>query len=219
MRKLTLGTLIASGALLVSLPFRRSDGPDGPDVPLVTGPTASWNIQQPPASDATWTETLSGPLKTPVETARYSTSPSTTSPAFTESIASAEQTRPRRDIRQPLTFDDLAIPESTPHYRSQRFEALATSSTTEPKTMLPTKPSRFESVGPLTTVRAHAERQNRPVTTGPTAPRFESFATSSDEPTAPWHIDQEQPQSVLVRTASQATEPNTRPRQWIRQPE
>lgn len=191
----TLGILILMAALLAALPFRRSrtNGPDADDR-LATGPTTPWTVdpsatpwgsENPPAtSTPAVTPVARMPLPSSVDFATGSDHPT--------SIATDGRGRPRRDIRAPLTFEDLSVPESSPHYRDQRFGAVAVpvGASVAPQRIAESGP-RFDIFMPPT----GASMEGGPM--GPGMTGSETAGTSSA-----WAVDFNQPASVLQSDGS-----------------
>ncbi|WP_047814190.1 hypothetical protein [Rhodopirellula islandica] len=148
MRNLTLGTIIVVGGLLAAIPFRRDAvHPESSDPnALATGPTsAPFAIATSDPLTPPWDSGTSGAG----QAATFSAQAQTTgwpnhrapdpprqghaAPSRADDFASTgpgvipteQAARSRRDSRLPLTYDDLAVPLSSPHFPDQRYNALA----------------------------------------------------------------------------------------------
>ncbi|MCC9655623.1 hypothetical protein [Rhodopirellula halodulae] len=163
MRNLTLGTIIVVGGLLAAIPFRRDAvHPEASDPnALATGPTsASFGFATADQTDLPWQQAASQSPHAPTTAQTASggwpehmqpdpmaegTAAPSRSQAFAQpsasTIPSHQAARPRRDTRLPLTYDDLAVPLSNPHFPDQRFNALAGS------TSNPMQPSASPQIG------------------------------------------------------------------------
>ncbi|MFG0267739.1 MAG: hypothetical protein ACF8AM_21700 [Rhodopirellula sp. JB055] len=148
MRNLTLGTIIVVGGLLAAIPFRRDavhPEASDPDA-LATGPTsapfaiATADPLTPPwgtepsvvgqtASVASQSSAVSWPDHRVSDLPSQGHAAPSPSDAFAstgpDAIPSQQPARPRRNMRVPLTYSDLAVPLSNPHFPDQRFNALS----------------------------------------------------------------------------------------------
>jgi hypothetical protein len=240
-RNLTFGALVLVVGTVAALPFRRASvdtDPDRTKSTLATGPVSELAISN---NSVTYDQLYMTPESTAATSASHSYGgpPASLASEFRSAnqlrgIPSGAQPQPRRDLRLPLTYDDLAVPLSTPHYTDGRFEAFA-GQKSGPQAPAQS-PDQFAN---------DARFQPLPVTAAPpSAPARSPWEIASDlpgsilDPAAP-------PQHTTARPPEQPTEPAPpgsvagrlasdsrlveqtavkpeavdRPRHWIRQPE
>jgi hypothetical protein len=176
MRNLTLGTIIVVGGLLAAIPFRRDAvHPESSDPnALATGPTSApfaiatsaplnppWDTEPSLAGQP---ESVSGRSQSNGWPNQYLPDPPSqgfAAPARSEAFAatgpdaipSHQPARPRRDGRLPLTYNDLAVPLSNPHFPDQRFNALSGS---------PSNPLPRQSMPPIGKAEARVHGASPP---------------------------------------------------------
>ena len=176
MRNLTLGTIIVVGGLLAAIPFRRDAvHPESSDPnALATGPTSApfaiatsaplnppWDTEPSLAGQP---ESASGRSQSNGWPNQYLPDPPSqgfAAPARSEAFAatgpdaipSHQPARPRRDGRLPLTYNDLAVPLSNPHFPDQRFNALSGS---------PSNPLPRQSMPPIGKAEARVHGASPP---------------------------------------------------------
>lgn len=137
-------------------------------------------------------------------------------------IPSDSRARPRRDLRMPLTYDDLAVPLATPHYIDERFEAVA-----KPE---PQQAPRLQVASKFEAMRVQQDAGDALVNQSPYQSPYQSF---DDQPTS--ILNEPDPRAEPVRAnkavpgklvsdqsrAAEASEPAKpeRVRHWIRQPD
>ncbi|EMI26855.1 hypothetical protein RESH_02579 [Rhodopirellula europaea SH398] len=176
MRNLTLGTIIVVGGLLAAIPFRRDAvHPESSDPnALATGPTsAPFAIATSAPLNPPWdTEpSLAGQPESASDRSQSNGWPNQylpdppsqgfAAPARSEAFAatgpdaipSHQPARPRRDGRLPLTYNDLAVPLSNPHFPDQRFNALSGS---------PSNPLPRQSMPPIGKAEARVHGASPP---------------------------------------------------------
>ncbi|MEM6779935.1 MAG: hypothetical protein AAF670_19935 [Planctomycetota bacterium] len=218
MRILTAGAIIVSVAVVSALPFRRTISSSKNDPGLLTGPTdhfdrqqASWTIDDGSEGHLSIADGAKGPGDALHWTRARPSLETPEPPAFSQALPTGDYRQPRRDIRLPLTFEDLAVPESTPHYRDGRFSAVPEMNQRQ---RIPTNRDRFVAMSP-------------------------TDVAESGSPQNPWEIETNQPGSVLAQpetptkkvqpqvdaqlasSASHGPEESVAPRQrhWIKQPQ
>ncbi len=248
MRSLTIGALIVCGGTIAALPFRRDAAVETPAAPasgLITIPMSELAITSDSVPYDPWFVDSDASHRAPATWNSSRTSPATSlasqsapSPALQtlRGIPSSAQPQPRRDLHLPLTYDDLAVPLTTTHFRDGRFNALANRQSVPPRATSSSANNRT----------AQSDRQ------------YEAMRISADPPSdakaqlPPWQMASDLPQSILqtpaaasVPAAAQADRPasphavvgrlasDTRPREhadapqsetarerhWIRQPD
>ncbi|MEP1646465.1 hypothetical protein [Rhodopirellula bahusiensis] len=171
MRNLTLGTIIVVGGLLAAIPFRRDAvHPESSDPnALATGPTtapfaiATSDPLSPPWDTESYVAGQVASCSSPSQATgwpnhRGPDPPSQGYAAPSQSAAFAatgpnaippqQPARPRRDGRLPLTYNDLAVPLSNPHFPDRRFNALSSS---------PSNPLARQSVPPVGMAEARVQ--------------------------------------------------------------
>lgn len=238
MRNLTLGILIILGGFVAALPFRRSvpsPSTDAIDSHRATGPSSDLAMTDDAVPFDPLFETP-GAIRMPQPTHSLPGSPASLasamrSPEAPQGIPSDAVARPRRDLRLPLTYDDLAVPLATPHYTDGRFDAL-------------TGQQAHDRGTPAVPV---ADRPG-PAMPGPAMPRPRAFepmrftsgeSRATERAPAPWEMPGNLPESILddsseaqgdaaPRTAARSVSTRTvddpppsvpsRERHWIRQP-
>ncbi|WDQ15733.1 hypothetical protein [Rhodopirellula sp. P2] len=148
MRNLTLGTIIVVGGLLAAIPFRRDAvHPESSDPnALATGPTSApfaiatsdpltppWDSGTTGAGQAASFSAQTHSTGWPNHRAPDPPSQGYAAPSRADDFVSTgpgaipteQAARSRRDSRLPLTYDDLAVPLSSPHFPDERYNALA----------------------------------------------------------------------------------------------
>lgn len=195
MRNLILGTLIVIGGIIAALPFRRApeqNRPDAAEFSLATGPPGLFTANADSVLVDDWF-TDSRPDLTQDAVHSQAGVPLSLASAMQSSealrgIPSDAISRPRRDLKLPLTYEDLAVPLATPLYGDGRFDALA---------------SRQEAA-------RHQELQRsttRSVAAMEASPGFESLPVEhidhAETPhrRAPWEMARDLPQSILESPA------------------
>lgn len=171
MRNLTLGTIIVVVGLLAAIPFRRDavhPESSDPNV-LATGPTlapfaiaTSDPLSPPWDSEPSVVSTSNRSQSTDWPDHRAPDPPSQgfAAPSRSESFASTgpnaipshQPVRPRRGKQLPLTYNDLAVPLSNPHFMDQRFNAIAGS---------PSNPVPRQSMPPIGKAEARVHEPSR----------------------------------------------------------
>ncbi len=240
-RNLTFGALVIVVGTVAALPFRRSSVESDNDQTtstLATGPASELAISN---DSVTYDQLYMTPESTAGTSAShsYGGSPASLASEFRSAdqlrgIPSGAQPQPRRDLRLPLTYDDLAVPLATPHYSDGRFEALAGqksgSQRPVPSTDQLANDARFKSL-PVTSEPASAAARS-PWEIASDLPR-----SILDPAAPPQHTPAKPPEqatesasqgSVVGRLASDSRVVEQtvdkpvaidRPRHWIRQPD
>lgn len=142
-RNLSFGVLIVLVGFVAALPFRKTPPPDSADLDatLATGPSTGLVVTGESGSFGPLSRSgavglhrsTAGPWganqlgmptapELPVSRPAVSQSPH---PQMAARIPSDAQPSQRRDLRLPLTYDDLAVPLVTPEYVDRRFGAVA----------------------------------------------------------------------------------------------
>lgn len=192
MRSLTIGALIVCGGTIAALPFRRAavDPATHESVSRLDGRIATELAitNETVAYDPWFVDPHSGP-RTDAERTRSSSAMSLASQTHAsesiQSIHSDALARPRRDLRLPLTYDDLAVPLTATEFRDGRFDALANRQTA---------PAAFPAVNGVSKDR-----------------HYQSMRVAADDPTQvdaklpPWQMASDLPQSILNKTPSTQT--------------
>lgn len=233
-RTFTFAGLIILVGFVAALPFKKAPtaGTAQSDATLATGPSTDLAISEsavsfdqlvvfpePQRQTGGHHREPSPPWGQPSQSVPVESVSSVSGPRPPGRIPSDSQARPRRDLRMPLTYDDLAVPLATPHYVDQRFDAVA-------------KPN---PQGPPADVALRS------------APKYQAMrvgdeSASSLASRSPYQAFDDQPQSILNQTEpapvrsnrsvegtlvsgqsrSVETSPSDEPvrvRHWIRQPE
>lgn len=226
MRNLSFGALIVVVGFVAALPFRKSPPPGmtDADASLATGPSMGLVVTDESVSfdrlvraetqDPTGTNNSrrAGSQATLPMTSESPTLPPR-HPQLTARIPSNAQSSPRRDLRLPLTYDDLAVPLVTPGYVDARFGAVAKA------------PSSSPAIDPPSTKFERLSLSNATATSEPVDAPFQRFDTQPPSvlATDPEPVLAAKP-SIEGRLASDARPAvkkdvaDERPRQWIRQP-
>ena len=159
MRTLTFGVLIVTVGFVAALPFRKAPTPgtSASENSLATGPTTELTVTDDlPSFDPLLVTRDFGPVNDTFN-GRAMPAPERSTAGIPSSLASQTQPagnaipsnaqpRPRRDLRLPLTYDDLAVPLDTPHYVRERFGALAENEPRKNSQARPqTRQPRYES--------------------------------------------------------------------------
>lgn len=235
MRNLTLGTIIVAGGLLAAIPFRRDAATSDttPQNTLATGPTSMpfatpttdplippWQNQTRPGPPAlaSATQQLAAHTGTNQQVPMHrGAGPPTGFNEFadapTKSIPTQRAPRMRRDTQLPLTYDDLAVPLSNPHFPDRRYNALAEQ---------PREPVRTQSHDPTRTVRNQPPTREDETTRARLASSTPTLPQRQDN--APLRPDPDSHRSFRIPDVSMPAAPPPpsvmeRQRHWIKQPD
>ncbi|MCM2369300.1 hypothetical protein [Aporhodopirellula aestuarii] len=205
MRNLTIGALIIIGGTVAALPFRRApveSGPEHNDSLLATGPSSDLAIT---GESITFEQLFVNPESDPGSANNHGqpNQPMTLAsqafaPNVPRGIPSDAVARPRRDLRVPLTYDDLAVPLSTPHFTDGRFDALATHQDSRAQRNAPAAYPSFDTI---------ANRGSDPnaISRGYEAMRITAGAgPQANQRRAPWEMASDLPQSILADASERA---------------
>ncbi|TWU02053.1 hypothetical protein [Neorhodopirellula pilleata] len=238
MRNLSFGALIVLVGFVAALPFRKvpPHGSADADASLATGPSTGLvvtgeNVSLDPLAPMSptisadtvatpWSHVASPMLMTPERPVSRSRSTDSVHPQMAARIPSDAQSSPRRDLRLPLTYDDLAVPLVTPGYVDERYSAIAKPATGSPA--VDASPTKFEPLA--MTNAAVSEATDAPFQQFDSQPPsvLASRETPTGKPsTVPFVSAKPSIEGRLAsdtRPASQETDRDDRPRHWIRQP-
>ncbi|SMP75303.1 hypothetical protein SAMN06265222_1199 [Neorhodopirellula lusitana] len=220
MRTLSFGVLIVLFGFVAALPFRKTPQPGGvqPENVLATGPTTGLTLTDEAvpydpllvAQDYGPVNGLSMPMPQRSSAGVPSTLASQAGPVG-RGIPSDAVARPRRDLRLPLTYDDLAVPLATPHYVDERFGAVAKPSadTRQPQlgqSQLPQSPAGQTQVGQSQLGQSQVgQSQVGQAASAPPATRFSKsgMRTASTDPP----VDQQRARYQDARFGSEPSYP------------
>ncbi len=196
MRSLTIGAVIVCGGTIAALPFRRASVDPAPHTAshspvsdfeselAVTNDNATYDPSYDPWYVDPHANGSVRESRTRSSTA-MSLASQAQSPETMRGIPSDAQPRPRRDLRLPLTYDDLAVPLTATQFSDGRFDALASRQTSpqQPRSNPMVADSRqYESM------RVAADDQPNAVAKLP-----------------PWQMADDLPQSILQKTSRPST--------------
>ncbi|TWT73385.1 hypothetical protein [Allorhodopirellula solitaria] len=213
MRSLTIGALIVCGGTIAALPFRRDHVetvPEENSSSLITMPASELAISSDMVPDAPWfsesesSERL-GTLRQRAQSA-MSLASQARRPDAMRGIPSQASARPRRDVRLPLTYDDLAVPLTATHFHDGRFNALASQQAAP--WQQPAQPSQAQQMSPQQLTASNQGSANS---------SFETMQVRANSPQQsaarrpPWEMAGDLPQSILLDSTSPATAPSTTP--------
>lgn len=210
-RNLTIGALIIIGGTVAALPFRRASvatGPENNESVLATGPSSDLTT----TGDSVPFEQLWVASESNYGVPSRSAAGSPTSLASQVRSADAPQgipsnavARPRRDLRVPLSYDDLAVPLNTPHFTDGRFDALATHQDRARQNASPLAQSPTDSI-------ANRTPRSNGIPRGYESMKVAADPSDSvDRRRAPWEMDSDLPQSILADSAGPGTVATTPP--------
>lgn len=241
-RNLTIGALVLLGGTVAALPFRRTDDPESDlrSPEFATGPSSAiqagrelvdFSAAEFVPSNA---DRMRPPLVTP-ETSRglphRPTEAASVAASTPRMIASNVDAQARRDIRLPLTYQDLAVPVQDPTYIQQRFGALASQSDSAsqpaPQAKRIAQPVSQDAFQPLV-VRQQIQTEgptpwqvasNEPVSILQDAPQLDiapvrPTVPSTQQPLVPGRLASDRHATRPTGTAN-----DSRTRHWIRQPD